>query len=82
MLSQNKGITLITLAITIIVLSILTTVSINVGYDTYKDMVMTGYVSRMNMIQSRVNVISQKIEQGDTSYENIGTPISSLRNGT
>lgn len=82
MLSQNKGITLITLAITIIVLSILATVSINVGYDTYKDMVMTGYVSRMNMIQSRVNVISKKIEQGDTSYENIGTPISSLRNGT
>ena len=78
MLSQNKGITLITLVITIIVLAILTTVSINVGYGTYKEMVVTGYVSRMNMIQSRVNVISQQIQQGDTSYENIGTPISSL----
>ena len=66
MLSQNKGITLITLVITIIVLAILTTVSINVGYGTYKEMVVTGYVSRMNMIQSRVNVISQQIQQGDT----------------
>ena len=78
MLSQNKGITLITLAITIIVLAILTTVTINVGYDTYKDMVVTGYVSRMNIIQSRVNIISQKIEQGDTSYDNVGTAINQL----
>ncbi len=78
MLSQNKGITLITLAITIIVLAILTTATINVGYDTYKDMVVTGYVSRMNIIQSRVNIISQKIEQGDTSYDNVGTAINQL----
>lgn len=78
MVSSNRGITLIMLVITIIILSILVGVTINVGYSTYKDMQMTGYVAKMNMVQSRVNVVSQKIAQGDTSYDSIGTPISDL----
>lgn len=82
MVSSNKGITLIMLVITIIVLSILTAVTVNVGYNTYKDMQLTAYVSKMNMIQSRVNLVSQKVAQGDTSYNNIGTPISSLDTST
>ena len=78
MFKQNKGITLIVLVITIIILMILTSVTITVGYGTYKDMLLTAYVSKMNMVQSRVNLISQKIEEGDTSYNTIGTEINEL----
>lgn len=78
MLSSNKGITLIMLVVTIIVLSILTGVAVNVGYTSYKDMQITAYVAKMNMVQARVNVINQKILEGDTSYNNIGTELSSL----
>lgn len=78
MFSSNKGITLVALAITIIMLAILTSVTINVGTGTYREMQLQGYVAKMNMIQSRVNVISQKIENGDTSYNDVGEDISSL----
>lgn len=78
MLSSNKGITLIMLVVTIVVLSILTGVAVNVGYTSYKDMQITAYVAKMNMVQARVNVINQKILEGDTSYNNIGTELSSL----
>ena len=78
MLSSNKGITLMMLIITIIVLSILTAVTTSVGTGTYKDIQVQVYVAKMNMVQSRVNVISQKIENGDTSYDNVGTEISAL----
>lgn len=78
MLSSNKGITLMMLIITIIVLSILTTVTVSVGSGTLKDMQVQAYVAKMNMVQSRVNVISQKVQEGDTSYDNIGTEISAL----
>ena len=77
-MGQEKGITLITLVITIILLMILTSVTVTVGYGTYKDMLLTAYVAKMNMVQSRVNVISQKIENGDTSYDAIGTAIGDL----
>lgn len=78
MLSSNKGITLMMLIITIIVLSILTAVTVSVGSGTLKDMQVQAYVAKMNMVQSRVNVISQKVQEGDTSYDNIGTEISAL----
>ena len=78
MLSSNKGITLMMLIITIIVLAILTTVTVSVGSGTLKDMQVQAYVAKMNMVQSRVNVISQKVQEGDTSYDNIGTEISAL----
>lgn len=78
MLSSNKGITLMMLIITIIVLSILTAVTVSVGSSTLKEMQVEAYVAKMNMVQSRVNVISQKVQEGDTSYANIGTEISAL----
>ena len=78
MLSSNKGITLMMLIITIIVLSILTAVTVSVGSSTLKEMQVEAYVAKMNMVQSRVNVISQKVQEGDTSYADIGTEISAL----
>ncbi len=78
MLSSNKGITLMMLIITIIVLSILTAVTVSVGSSTLKEMQVEAYVAKMNMVQSRVNVISQKVQEGDNSYANIGTEISAL----
>ena len=77
-MKTEKGITLIALAITIIVLSILTGIIVSVGSDTYKEFEVQAYVAKMNMVQARVNIISQEIQNGDTSYNNIGQEISTL----
>ena len=77
-MKESKGVTLITLAVTIFVLLTLAGVAINVGYGTYQDMLVTGYVAKMNMVQARVNVISERVEQGDTSFDTVGMEISEL----
>ena len=77
-MKTENGVTLIMLGITIVVLIILTSVTINVGLSTYKEFEVQAYVAKMNMIQSRVNIISQDIKNGDTSYNNIGQEIGSL----
>ena len=81
-MKSNKGITLVMLVITVIVLAIITGVSINVGYSSYKNAELNGYVATMNMIQARVNVISKKIEAGDTSYETAGIAFAALDSET
>ena len=77
-MKSNKGITLASLILTVIVLSIVTAVTINVGTTTYQNAEVTSYVAKMNMIQSRVNVINQKIKNGDTGYSGVGIEISQL----
>ncbi len=77
-MKSNKGITLIMLVITVVVLAILAGTAINVGYSSYKNAELTGYVTTMNMIQSRVNVINKKIAEGNTSYDTVGIELTDL----
>ena len=77
-MKSNKGITLIMLVITVVVLAILAGAAINVGYSSYKNAELTGYVTTMNMIQSRVNVINKKIAEGNTSYDTVGIELTDL----
>ncbi len=81
-MKTQKGITLIMLVITIIVLAILIGVAVNVGVTTYKNAEIASYVATMNMIQSRVNVINAEIKQGDTSYNSAGIALARLNSDT
>ncbi len=56
---DNKGITLIALVITIIIMSVLVTVVTYSGIDTYKNAKVTNFVAQMKLIQSKVDDLVQ-----------------------
>lgn len=57
---DNKGITLITLIITIILMSILVSVATYSGINTYKSMQVTKFVAQMQLIQAKVDNIKNE----------------------
>ena len=59
---DNKGITLITLIITIILMSILVSVATYSGINTYKSMQVTKFVAQMQLIQAKVDDLAQANE--------------------
>lgn len=71
MKKNESGITLIALVIMIIILSILATVFISTGSDSYEEMKLQAFYAEMQIIQQRVNVISTQIANGDTNYDSI-----------
>ena len=56
---KNKGITVIALVITIVVMLILATVTINVSSDSIEYSRMLKFVSYMQAIQKKVDLISE-----------------------
>ena len=62
---DNKGITIISLIITIIIMSILISVTTYSGIDSYKNAKVTNFVAQMQLIQSKVDglVGSKTIEE-------------------
>ncbi len=80
-MKNQKGITLITLVITIVILIIITGVVTYNGLESVNTSQKTAFISELEMIQAKVNVIyeerkasSEKIEY----YNSIGQDISSL----
>lgn len=59
---DNKGITLITLIITIILMSILVSVATYSGINTYKSMQVTKFVAQMQLIQAKVDDLVESNE--------------------
>ena len=59
---DNKGITLITLIITIILMSILVSVATYSGINTYKNMQVTKFVAQMQLIQAKVDDLAEANE--------------------
>ncbi len=57
---DTKGITLIALVITIIILVIITGVSLNVGSELFSNANLKNLDTNMLLIQARVKVISEK----------------------
>ena len=57
---DTKGITLIALVITIIILVIITGVSLNVGSELFSNANLKNLDKNMLLIQARVKVISEK----------------------
>ena len=81
-MKNEKGITLVALGITIIVLSILAAVSISTGKKTIEENKVIAFINELKIVQSEVNIIVEKQKMGNTSYDSIGTKISDLDTGT
>lgn len=67
MIKENNGITLITLAITIIILLILASITTYSGIDTIKSSRLTKYKTQLEMVQAQVDVLYEKYK--DTTDE-------------
>ena len=71
-MKSNKGITLAVLAITIIVLAIIGTVTLNISVGIIKEKNLKSIVTNMLLIQARVNIIKEKNTVSATENPLIG----------
>lgn len=71
-MKSNKGITLIMVIITIVFLSLLTTLIVKNGVDTYEKSQVINFETYMKMIQKKVDLL---VENG-VDYNTIGSPVS------
>ncbi len=72
-MNTNKGITLVVLVITIIVLLILSTSAVYVGYDTIQKSAQQRYISQLKEVQEAV-----RMHKDDYTYLNL-TPMESAQ---
>ena len=77
-MKQEKGITLVALVITVLVMSILAGTAISSGRSIIDSNKVMAFIQELKIVQSEVNVIVEKQKQGDTSYDAIGIEISRL----
>lgn len=75
---NEKGITLVALAVTVIVMSILATVAISTGQNAIEENKVIAFINELKIAQAEVNIIVEKQKSGDTTYDSIGTEISDL----
>lgn len=70
MLKSNKGVTILALVITIILLLILAGVSVNTGFSVVKDVRVGRIISNMALVQAKVEVIDEDYHfyNNDTDY--------------
>ena len=71
-MKNENGITLMSLVITIVIMSILAVVGVNYGTSTIKAMQYQNFNYQLEQIQGRVDVIHEKINSGDNSYQTMG----------
>lgn len=81
MRKDEKGITLISLAITIIVLAIITGIAVSASTDSIKSAKKTAFITELEMIQEKVNTIyeKRKLNEEDIAYYNsLGQDVSNV----
>ena len=71
-MEKNKGITLITLIMTVIILLIIAGLSINYGINTYKSSKVMKFETYMKILQKKVDIM---IEEG-IDYTTVGTALT------
>jgi Tfp pilus assembly protein PilE len=77
----EKGITLISLVITIVVLAIITGIAISASTDSIKSAKRTAFITELEMIQEKVNTIyeKRKLNKEDIEYyDSLGQDISKV----
>ena len=77
-MKQEKGITLVALVITVLVMSILAGTAISSGRSNIDSNKVIAFIQELKIVQSEVNVIVEKQKQGNTSYDAIGIEVSRL----
>ena len=78
MLKYEKGITLSTLIITVIVLTILASVTVTVTMTGLDESKKYNFISQLELVEQKMLIINKEIELGTTVYDNIGIPYNNL----
>ena len=77
--AKDKGITLVSLVVTIVILLILSTIAYEIGKGTMQSARLTAYAAEMQAMQQKVNELEQEYRNGDQTtkqrIENIGQSI-------
>lgn len=74
-MKKNKGVTLVALVITIVVLLIVTSIALVSGGQTITSMQRTNFITKLQTIQAKVDYFAEKKQE---EYENLGQPIENL----
>lgn len=73
---KNQGITLISLVITIVILLLLSSITITIGTDAYDMVKVQNFISKMKVIQGKVDDIAEEIDDvssyGFTKLSEVG----------
>lgn len=77
-MSGVRGITLISLIITVILLAMLSGTTIYVGTDVIESVKVKAFVTEMQVIQAKVNIIHEEMKNGNVEYKNLGEQIDIL----
>ena len=75
---SRKGITLISLVITIVVLLILTSIATYSGIEVIKSSKLTTFTTEMKIMQTQVNELYQRYKNGDNTVLDIGKDLGSV----
>lgn len=75
MMRNNKGITMVSLVVTIVILLILSTITLNFSIDSYKAVKVQNFIAKLKVIQSKVDNIAEQTDDvsnyGFTSFGDI-----------
>ena len=74
-MKNNKGITLVSLVIMIIVLLILASVGTNTGISVIRQSKFNRTIGEMKILQVKINELYEEYKSGELDIENIGTVI-------
>lgn len=73
---KENGITLMSLVITIVILIILASIATYSGIEVIKSSKLTKFTTEMRIMQTQVNELYQKMQDGDTTIKELGKIIS------
>ena len=79
---KENGITLMSLVITIVILIILASIATYSGIEVIKSSKLTKFTTEMRIMQTQVNELYQKMQDGDTTIKELGKIISEIGNQT
>ena len=81
-MKKDSGVTLVSLAITIIIIGILTSVVVYTGASAIERSHVSRFTADMKIVQSHVNSIYEEIKLGDISYYSTGRALDTLTTAT
>ena len=77
---RNKGITLISLIVTIIILSILSTIAIYSGNEIIRQAKLNKFTAELKIMQTEINSLYDRYSSGETEVLNYGEDLDSQAN--
>lgn len=75
-MKNEKGITLISLVVMVVLMTILAAVAINYGFGSIETVKLQNFNYELQQIQGKVDTIYEKIKLGETDYITLGSNIT------